>query len=515
MFIKRPMFWQYYFSIALELPVIFWFLKNFPETKDGWGLAGFYLILSLFFYSWSYKYTKEVFLSIKDLFDRYPTTNFLQYFRLSILAVFKYIFLAVLLKVAVPGIDKVLLFSFIMYFIFSIIFFSASHMPPIVALMYGIIPLTVFSLIGIEKSLLSWTFISLLSISIAPQFISKDIEKLIPKNVLDIIIGNRNNKDDRPKEKFLKLKYQIFIFVPFLYVALIVSEKIIYSTEFNYLFNYIFDRHDNLQSIDYLSQTNLIVTAAKVYVVLFLLIPYFEYSNYIINSISIFLIKIIEKNDNDIKYGGVYARVKYKKKKWIIDNLDYYFCYKRWFYNHKEGNLYLSRKDILTANKNKKIKPVTDKIFKVESNYYIEYNSSILKRLLNSNKVYGYKLLNRPDHFVMFFPLTIVILILLSNWYVDAYLHKNFRGDYVLANVKNGSIKNVDESKKIQFTNNEILSDKQNYKVNNVTMQILDSNSEVVGSYTKQGILVFKDGSQNESYYILKSSQLYKNTTNK
>ncbi|HEO6603613.1 TPA: hypothetical protein VBB25_000509 [Streptococcus agalactiae] len=84
-----------------------------------------------------------------------------------------------------------------------------------------------------------------------------------------------------------------------------------------------------------------------------------------------------------------------------------------------------------------------------------------------------------------------------------------------MANVKNGSIKNVDESKKIQFKNNEILSDKQNYKVNNVTMQILDSNSEVVGSYTKQGILVFKDGSQNESYYILKSSQLYKNTTNK
>ena len=46
-------------------------------------------------------------------------------------------------------------------------------------------------------------------------------------------------------------------------------------------------------------------------------------------------------------------------------------------------------------------------------------------------------------------------------------------------------------------------------------MQILDSNSEVVGAYTKQGIIVFKDDNQNVSYYILKSSELFKIITNK
>lgn len=46
-------------------------------------------------------------------------------------------------------------------------------------------------------------------------------------------------------------------------------------------------------------------------------------------------------------------------------------------------------------------------------------------------------------------------------------------------------------------------------------MQILDSNADVVGEYTKQGVLVFKNDSQNESHYILKSSRLYKNTTKK
>ncbi|HEO8634575.1 TPA: hypothetical protein U1347_001281, partial [Streptococcus suis] len=59
--------------------------------------------------------------------------------------------------------------------------------------------------------------------------------------------------------------------------------------------------------------------------------------------------------------------------------------------------------------------------------------------------------------------------------------------------MENRSIKNVDESKKIQFKDNEILFNKQRYKVNNVTMQILDSNADVVGEYTKQGVLVFKN----------------------
>lgn len=103
----------------------------------------------------------------------------------------------------------------------------------------------------------------------------------------------------------------------------------------------------------------------------------------------------------------------------------------------------------------------------------------------------------------------------MSGWYVDSNIHKNGRGDYVLANVKNGNINSIDESQKIQFKNDEISLDKRKYKVDNVKMQIQDSTAEVVGLYSRQGILVLKDDSQNENYYILKSSQLYKNIINK
>ncbi|HFR3559827.1 TPA: hypothetical protein ACHVBD_001948, partial [Streptococcus suis] len=141
--------------------------------------------------------------------------------------------------------------------------------------------------------------------------------------------------------------------------------------------------------------------------------------------------------------------------------------------------------------------------------------SDVYKNLLQENKSIGYKLLKRSDYSVILFPLFLLAISIVGATLANNIMTNNFRGEYVFASVKNGSINNIDESKKIQFTNNEISINNQSYKVDNVTMQILDSNSEVVGSYSKQGILVFKDDSQNISYYILKPSQLFTNITTK
>lgn len=67
-----------------------------------------------------------------------------------------------------------------MCFILSKILFDIARKPPVYLLSYLTIPLFTFSLVGlvgIEKSLLSWTFVSLILISIVPQFISEDIKK--------------------------------------------------------------------------------------------------------------------------------------------------------------------------------------------------------------------------------------------------------------------------------------------------------------------------------------------------
>ncbi|MFH0357068.1 hypothetical protein ACHBHL_00910 [Streptococcus sp. A27] len=143
----------------------------------------------------------------------------------------------------------------------------------------------------------------------------------------------------------------------------------------------------------------------------------------------------------------------------------------------------------------------------IDDTYYVKTTSDVYKSLLQENKSIGFKLLKKPEFSVILFPLILLTISIIGSTLANNIMTNNLRGEYVFADVKDGIINRIDQSKKIEFKNNEILLNKQIYKVDNVTMQILDSNSEVVGSYNKQGILVFKDDSQNISNYILKSSQ--------
>ncbi|KXV97868.1 hypothetical protein, partial [Streptococcus pneumoniae] len=91
---------------------------------------------------------------------------------------------------------------------------------------------------------------------------------------------------------------------------------------------YIFDRHDDIQNISYFSTTNFMITLIKVFLILYLLIPYFEYSDFIINKIAKYLIMKIEIKSGNVEYNGIYNRVSYTKKEWIIYNSDFYSGYK-------------------------------------------------------------------------------------------------------------------------------------------------------------------------------------------
>ncbi|MFU2164830.1 hypothetical protein ACMZ6Z_08605 [Streptococcus pluranimalium] len=183
-------------------------------------------------------------------------------------------------------------------------------------------------------------------------------------------------------------------------------------------------------------------------------------------------------------------------------------------YNHNNKSLYLSAKDILTSNisESKKIRPITDDIFKVEKDYYVRFNSSILKQLPNRDKINGYKLLNQPEKSVLLFPL-IIVMVLSGCLYTNLCINKHLRGEYISIHVKNGNI-TCDQSKKLEFKNNIIVRDKEEYTVNNVSMEIKDNKNNVVGKYERPGVLYIKDDSKSQTY-ILKSSAKYKNECNK
>lgn len=510
LFIKRPMMWQYVLSLVLEIPIFIWFIRNIPQVLWEWLVMVGYIIISFIYYIINRGDMKYYFISIYDQLNKKYSPTFWKYFLSSLLTSTKYIFMGIVFQtmlqslfgeLIIPGIG-ISAYSFpllvAMCLILSKILFDIARMPPVYLLIYITIPLFTFSLVGIEKSLLSWTFISLILISIVPQFISEDIKKILSNNFLENLFGTQQDINSNFEKEFLNLKYKIYIFVPFFYIALIVSEKVIYTNGFNYLFNYIFDRHDDIQNISYFSTPNVIITLIKVFLILYLLIPYFEYSDFIINKIAKFLIMKIERKSANVEYNGIYNRVSYTKKEWIIDKSDFYSGYKGLFFNNKERCYYLSKNNILISNKNKKIRiiPITEEIFKVEDNYYVSYKSDILKKLSNIKKVDGYRLLNKPDHAVLLFPLTVIIFVLLGAWFFKPYIHNSFRDYY--GKIDCGI---AIQSTGLQIYGDTVFVDGAIYKLNEVTMQILDNEKNVVGTFDKKGIVI-KNKAGKDSYYI-------------
>lgn len=510
LFIKRPMKWQYIISLVLEIPILICFISNIPQVLLHWGVKISYIIISFIYYIINRGDMKYYFISLSDQLNKKYSPTFWKCFLSSLLTSTKYIFMGFFFQtilqslfgeLIIPGIGisaYSFLFLVVMCFILSKILFDIARKPPVYLLSYLTIPLFTFSLVGIEKSLLSWTFVSLILISIVPQFISEDIKKILSNNFLENLFGTQQDINSNFEKEFLNLKYKIFIFVPFFYIALIVSEKVIYTNGFNYLFNYIFDRHDDIQNISYFSTTNFMITLIKAFLILYLLIPYFEYSDFIINKIAKFLIMKIEIKSGNVEYNGIYNRVSYTKKEWIIDNSDFYSGYKGLFFNNKERCYYLSKNDILISNEKKKIriKSITEEIFKVEDNYYVSYKSDILKKLSNMKKVDGFRLLNKPDHAVLLFPLTLIIFVLLGAWFFKPHFHNSFRGYY--SKIDCGI---AIQSAGLQIDGDTVFVDGAIYKLNEVTMQILDNEKNVVGTFDKKGIVI-KNKTGKDSYYI-------------
>lgn len=517
LFINRPMRSQYVLSLFLEIPIIICFIINIPQVL--WYIKIGYTVISFIYYitnrgDWNY-----YFISVSDQSSKEYILKFWKPFLNSLFTITKYIFMGILFQMMLEGLfegfivddTRILIYSLTflvaMCLILWKILFILTRIPPVYSLFYIAIPLFTFSLIGIEKSILSWTFASLILLSLLPQFFNEDIILLQTKKLTTIV---NDKADNESKEKFIRLRYQVLLFIPVLYLALIISERVIYSDQFNFLYNYLFIKHENILTFSYFSELNIIVTVCKILVVLFILIVFFEFEENITDKLSKFVLtKVLKKEIKSCLYGK-YNKVFFSNKKWQFDESDYYSCINNSFHSTNKDIYTYERGIIKTKDNFKNVKIVSKDILIIDENYYVKSTSDIYKTLSQKNKSNGYRLLKRPDYFVFLFPLSLAAIFMFGSIVANNVMTNRFRGEYVLANVKEYRIESVDESKKIQFKNNQILSCKETYKVDNVTMRILDSNSEVVGAYNKQGIIIFKDDNQNVSYYILKSSELFK-----
>ena len=88
------------------------------------------------------------------------------------------------------------------------IIFELTKISPFILLGYIIIPLLMFSFVGIEKSILGWTFLAMFLGMIANQFFSMDLRQLVPEKFKTFI------KNDEKLEEIINGKsMKVIIFV--------------------------------------------------------------------------------------------------------------------------------------------------------------------------------------------------------------------------------------------------------------------------------------------------------------
>lgn len=106
-------------------------------------------------------------------------------------------------------------------------FYYAYEVAPILILLFLLIPLILLSMVGIETSLLNWTFISFIMISIIPELINKDIIFLLPKDKREKI----KIPEDELKARLYLIKFNLLSFLPFFYISLLLTEKVLKFNE--------------------------------------------------------------------------------------------------------------------------------------------------------------------------------------------------------------------------------------------------------------------------------------------
>lgn len=197
-----------------------------------------------------------------------------------------------LLRSSVNNVILVIILILIVYRYFYYVY----EVAPILLLSFLLIPLILLSMLGIETSLLNWTFISFIVISIIPQLINKDILFLLPKDKREKI----KILEDELSERLYLIKFNLLSFIPFLYISLLLTEKVLKFSE-------ILGRIDNYFSI-ILNDVIL-----KFIFINISLIVWFKFKIYFYNKISEYLLKLSNKDKLDEAHENKLKREKEEK----------------------------------------------------------------------------------------------------------------------------------------------------------------------------------------------------------
>lgn len=314
--------WNFFITLILNVVSLFYLLNIFINEISIKNVISIlmYLIALVIFILFNYKDIKYNLGTVKEQLKVNSASSFKKYF---FSAVAYTIFYIVTFMLSISLIEKFiqkyfgadvfenayisgLLLILIIVLCISRILYTLIKISPFIAICIFVVPLFIISVIGIENSLLGWTFLTLVILTTVLKFISFDIRYFLS----DREIKDLNQEEDKIKQRLIKMKYIVLAYTPLLYLSLLISEKIYTSESFIYLVNLLSSYHFEREYISYFSIFSLFSTFVKFIFILLSIMIYTEYKETIFRFISRFLLGVKELDSPIVN--GRYFQANYK-----------------------------------------------------------------------------------------------------------------------------------------------------------------------------------------------------------
>ena len=368
-----------------------------------------------------------------------------------------------------------------------LIFFYALEMPlfifkvsPFVLYTFIALPFLLLSSIGVQKGIITWTFLAILLITIGVNFYDK------------VLVNYRGIEIDGYRILEKKIKY--LFTVASIYFGLLSSELIIGFKCYN-----LFIRSTPIPEI-----VNILMNGSiKIIILLYLYAILIEYED----KIYYWLIARIYSRELKPIYGN-YKRVVREKKGFKILSGDYCLVEER------ESSLMTV---ILDNNVKEEVeldnvKKHSFDVIQIKNDYYVTEENKLLEEISTLSLSGGYQKLGRPFRSV--FPLVVLGFLFSVSLYFEKY-HSSIDGYYVRVIIrKNLSYKySINENEKIKVEDNSFY---YRGEVKNIDRETLAINrGKYFGKYYR-GILEIdnfekfsKDDENYSQYYVRRGSSIY------
>ena len=287
--------WHYVVTIFIHSIFLFFYFISMHKIFDLLGILSFIFLIGFVYIN--YKEINTDLGTIKIQMLKNVQRKDIEYWCTLGINFLTYIFIFIL-YVSIESCKQYFIFD--LKWLVSILLvyrlvFDLIKIAPFISFIYIVIPITVLSVIGINDSLLNWTFVSLILVTIVNHLLTNEIQYFLSKRERKIAF-----KKHSLKIRLFRIKCKILLFIPLLYCSLLFSEIISKSEIFLYLINRI--SHTNLEMGEnsLLSFFNFYTIAIKLLFLTFSIVIWGEYSDSILKKIARLLVTKENSNFHNI-----------------------------------------------------------------------------------------------------------------------------------------------------------------------------------------------------------------------